>query len=139
MALKTNQSHFKTLQPSPEKETASKSILLQFEDYLLLTMAHLRRKEQVVSKILGYYYTDAELQQPACKIVTRSGTSLDESYAKWMFRSLNKEELMHWLQAAKAAATEEEFRSLLQVTEAELQPGLQSLLEHLLSADLVAA
>lgn len=117
-----------------EKLTFSNEVMVLFEEYTLFNILHMAREEQLANKLLWRYYTDAELQKIAWKIVNTTECDVLQPYSKWMIRGLNNHEIVRWLKEVKCTAPEMEFRSLLQTAEKELQPGRWNLLQDVLTS-----
>ena len=115
-----------------EKITHSTELLSLFEEFTLFNILHMAREEQVVNKVLWRYYTDAELQKIAWKIINAAESPFVMPYNKWMFQGLNNNEIVRWLKEVKQTAREMEFQSLLKSAEAELHPHRWGLLQDVL-------
>lgn len=124
---------FKTISLPLEKIAVSDELMAVFEEYTLFHILHMAREEQVVNKILWRYYTDAELQKIAWKIINDPASPLSMPYNKWMLLGLNNNEIVRWLKEVKLTAKEIEFQSLLKTAEAELHPHRWNLLQDVLT------
>jgi hypothetical protein len=122
-----------------EQVAISNEIVAQFEEFTLFNILHMTREEQLANKMLWRYYTDADLQKIAWKIVNSAESSVNKSYGKWMIRGLNNNEIVRWLKEVKMTAPELEFRSLLQTAEHELHPSRWSLLQDVLTTGTLSA
>lgn len=122
-----------------EQVAAGAEIFALFDEFILFNILHMGREEQVVTKILWRYYTDAELQKIAWKIVGESEPSFLSPYSKWMIRGLNNNEIVRWLKEVKHTAEERDFNLLLKTAEAELQPGRLNLLQDVLMTTALVA
>lgn len=122
-----------------EKTAVGNTIITRFEELMLFHIQHMGREEQVISKILWRYYTDAELQRLAWTLIAGSGGRVLSLYTQWILRGLNNNEIVGWLNEVKRTAPEHEFQSLLQTVETELQPGRLALVQNRLFSGIMAA
>jgi len=125
---------FKSVTLPLEKVSISNELVAMFEEFTLFNILHMTREEQLANKMLWRYYTDAELQKIAWKIVNSTESQVIMPYSKWMIRGLNNNEIVRWLKEVKHTAPEMEFRSLLKTAEDELHPSRWNLLQDVLTA-----
>lgn len=117
-----------------EQVAISSELVAQFEEFVLFNILHMTREEQLANKMLWRYYTDAELQKIAWKIIDSTESTTVMPYGKWMLRGLNNNEIVRWLKEVKSTAPEMAFRSLLKTAEHELHPSRWNRLQDVLTA-----
>jgi hypothetical protein len=116
-----------------EQVAISSEVVAQFEEFSLFNILHMAREEQLANRLLWRYYTDAELQKMAGKIINSAEAILAVPYGKWMARSLNNE-IVRWLKEMRNTAPEMEFRSLQKTAKDNLQPSRWNLVQDVLTA-----
>jgi hypothetical protein len=122
-----------------EKVAVSNAVVGAFEEFTLFTILHMTKEEQFVNKMLWRYYTDAELQKIAWKIVSEAEPDFTTPYTRWIVRGMNNNEIVRWLKEIRTTAAEDVFQAVLKTAETELQPRRWHLLQDVLTTGALVA
>lgn len=111
------------LYAAADAAAAGRTLSRVFVEFMAFNLEHMAREEDVISKILWRYYTDAELHEMTLRIIANIPPEKLALYNKWMMRGLNNSEISGWLRDVKNNAPEFVFAELMKTAENELAPA----------------
>lgn len=114
-------------------------IFYAFNEFVAFNLYHMNREENELIYVLWKHYTDAEIiqmEQEILKVIPPETLMIE---SRWMMRSINDTEIIHWLRAVKNNAPEEVFDGFLRMAEEELAPERVAAVLRGLQAGHVAA
>lgn len=126
--------NFKTASLLEAQIVLGEEIVLVFQQFNRFLNHHMVKEEQLVNRLLWRYYTDAELQKLAWKMVNSLGAVPVRPCGKVTVRSLASNEVVCWLKEGKITAPEVAFTSLLKNADGEVQGSHRNVLQGLLAA-----
>ena len=130
---------FKTASFPAEQIALGKAILLAFQQFNWFLNHHMAREEQMANTLLRRYYTDAELQTLAWKMVNSAGSALVRPYGRKLVHNLNNKEILRWLGEIRIAAPEVAFTPLPKNAEDDRRHRHGAVLQKLLAAGTLLA
>lgn len=110
---------------SADKKTmhqAGKIMSVYFNEFIAFSLYHMNMEEQVLNDILWRHYTDRELIEFECKMLTIAPTELLEIKGRWIMKGISNPEIINWLSSIKDTAPQQVFQSYLKLAE-ELLPA----------------
>ena len=122
-----------TISPDAKREIGTAISNAVFE-FMLFNLAHMKKEEDVLNKLLWRYYTDEVLHGITMNIIANVAADKMPLYNKWMMRGLSNTEIIGWLKQVKNNAPEFVFNSYVdlavnELAECRLQKVQQQLIE----------
>jgi hypothetical protein len=111
---------FRSLETDEERIQCGSAINKAFREFMVFNIEHMAKEEIEINKALWANYTDLELVQLSARLTASIPPKEKAFTARWMMRSINKNEAIGWLKAVKENAPDVVFQSLYELTETEL-------------------
>ena len=108
-----------TISPDAKREIGTAISNAVFE-FMLFNLAHMKKEEDVLNKLLWRYYTDEVLHGITMNIIANVAADKMPLYNKWMMRGLSNTEIIGWLKQVKNNAPEFVFNSYVDLAVNEL-------------------
>jgi hypothetical protein len=130
-----------SLSVSPDaKHELGAAISHSIFEFALFNLAHMKKEEEVLNKLLWRYFDDAHLHGITANILAHVPADKMPLYNKWMMRGLSNTEIIHWLKEVKNNAPDFVFQSFLGLAMAELTDSRwQKIQEQLTEGAMLAS
>jgi len=103
-----------------EKLDAARAMSHAYRDFMIVTLQHMSKEENILNQLLWRRYTDAEIICIEQELLARIAPEEMALYNQWMLRGLNNREIIAWLRTVKKTAVGTAFQVLLAGAEREL-------------------
>ncbi len=124
---------------SGERLDVGKIITGVFREFLISTLKHTSREEEVLNCILWNRFSDSEIFAIEQKILSHIPQEELTVYSQWMIRGMNNHEIIAWLKTIEKTAVGPVFQLLFAMAENELSAiRWQKIQEGLMEGALVA-
>ncbi|MEJ8842307.1 hemerythrin domain-containing protein [Lacibacter sp. H375] len=108
-----------TISPDSKRDIGAAVSTAVFE-FMLFNLAHMKKEEDVLNKLLWRYYDDEVLHGITMNIIANVPADKMPLYNKWMMRGLSNTEIIGWLKQVKNNAPEFVFNAYVDLAENEL-------------------
>lgn len=108
-------------------------------EFVLFNLAHMKKEEEVLNKLLWRYCTDDELKSITQSIVAKVPPEEMSVFSKWMMHGLSNTEIINWLKEVKNNAPGFVFESLMRTASAELPEHRHQLVQEQLTEGAMLA
>lgn len=102
------------------KQVIGEALSNAFTEFLVFNLKHMAKEEDVISKILWRYYSDAQLHEITKKITSEIKPAEMAIASKWILKGMNNMEISAWLKEVKNNAPEPVCHSLISLAEKTL-------------------
>lgn len=121
-----------------EKVNCGSAINKCFRDFMVFNIEHMGKEESEINRVLWTHYTDEELIALNGRLVASIPPGDLMTQAKWILRSINKNEAVKWLKGVCETAPSFVFEALMKLADTELPKRFKAEVQDAVMAGFMA-